>query len=154
MKIIGETFFVDTNIFVAVTDRSRSSHSAAIRLFNEMPGTGAHLAWSGQVVREYLVVATRPRERNGLGLSTELALKNVDLLSKRLVLIDESTQTNLILKSLVAKHSLSGKRIHDANIAATMVAGGLTHLISDDTTDYRVFSAIQTFSTADLNQIL
>ena len=45
MKITDETFFVDTNVLVAATDRSRASHSTALRLFDDVPRLGG--IWPG-----------------------------------------------------------------------------------------------------------
>lgn len=143
MTITGRTLFVDTNVLVSTTDRGRRHHERALRLFAEVARHGGHLAWSGQVVREYLVVATRPVAVNGLGLSPERALENVDRFSAHLRLLEENTSTVATLQLLVARHSLAGRRIHDAGLVATMLAHQLTICVSDDATDFQAFDEIQ-----------
>ena len=64
----GDILFVDTNVLLTATDESRPQHRDAGRLFGESGLHGLHLAASGQILREYLVVATRPPDTNGLGL--------------------------------------------------------------------------------------
>ena len=56
--------FVDTDVLLAATTPARAEHAAA-KAFLE---SGAALVSSGQVVREYIAVGTRPPESNGLGL--------------------------------------------------------------------------------------
>lgn len=150
MKIIDDTFFLDTNVLLCATDKSRSNHQAALSLFEDVSRAGGHLAWSGQVIREYLVVATRPLSVNGLGLEPSAAIHNIKRFSKRLNLLEEGTDVSRRLTGLVERFDLKGKRIHDANIVATMLAVGVTKLVTDDTSDYRVFKEIDTFHPSEL----
>lgn len=152
MKITDETFFVDTNVLVAATDRSRATHSAALRLFDQVPRFGGHLAWSGQVKREYLVVATRPLAGNGLGLRPSSAVENTRQFSNQMHMLEENGQVSRRLEELVIKHELKGKRIHDANIVATMTEAGLTLLITDDSTDYQAFDSIRVLHPSEVFQ--
>lgn len=142
MTITGETFFLDTNILISATDPSREYHSRSLELFRTIPAQGGHLAGSGQTLREYLVVATRPLERNGLGLSPAQALENVEQFRRHLQVFSEDERVEQNLLALVRRYELSGKRIHDANIVATMEAYNLRHCLTDDGSDYRVFKEI------------
>lgn len=63
----GSTLLLDTNVLLSATDRSRNSHASCTELFELLPAAGVHPVTIGQVLREYLVVATRPVEVNGLG---------------------------------------------------------------------------------------
>ena len=62
--------FVDTNVLLSASDPQRALHHAALEILNDWPNQGQALATSSQVLREYLVVATRlaswiclPRQR-------------------------------------------------------------------------------------------
>jgi predicted nucleic acid-binding protein len=55
----GEIAFVDTNVLLSATDSAPPDHHIARAVFEKSIPTGVHLAVSGQVVREYLGVATR-----------------------------------------------------------------------------------------------
>ena len=150
MKTIDDTFFLDTNVLLCATDRSRSNHGAALSIFQLVYQGGGHLVWSGQVVREYLVVATRPLAVNGLGLGASRAIHNIERFSKRLHLLEEGTEVSSRLTGLVGQYGLKGKRIHDANIVATMMAAGVTKLVTDDISDYRVFEGIEFFLPSEV----
>ena len=66
---VGEPFFLDTNILLAACDLARPTHSACLELISNAGASGRHPVTSLQVFREFMVVATRPLENNGLGFT-------------------------------------------------------------------------------------
>jgi predicted nucleic acid-binding protein len=143
MMLRGSLVLVDTNVLLTATDSSRPGFKEARELFTRALASGVHLCVSGQIIREYLVVATRPATVNGLGLSFLDAIHNVQALQRRLVFLEESELVSSELLSLVQKYELSGKRIHDANIVALMHAERISLLISCDPKDFSLFSTIE-----------
>ena len=61
--------FLDTNILLAACDEGRRKSAACKELLESGLSGEQSLFASGQVLREFLVVATRPVEVNGLGLT-------------------------------------------------------------------------------------
>jgi predicted nucleic acid-binding protein len=55
---------IDTNVLLAATDEGRSEHHDALTILNNWPAGDTTLCISGQILREYLAVATRPADRN------------------------------------------------------------------------------------------
>jgi predicted nucleic acid-binding protein len=139
----ARTLFLDTNILLCATDSQRASHLPCLKLLEDGASGLLTLVVSGQVFREYLVVATRPTENNGLGLSPEEALHNVSEFKKTCLLVDENRATHQNLLQLIKKHQLRGKRIHDANIASTMLAHGISRLITLNPDDFALFSDLE-----------
>jgi len=135
-----DSLFVDTNVLLTATDESRQMHSEALNLLSGITNWGKRLASSGQVVREYLVVATRPIENNGLGLSVADAEANVVRFLRHLDLYDETEEVSVRLRQLAMTHNLRGKRIHDANIVATMMVHRIRTLLTQNGTDFAPFS--------------
>ncbi len=135
----GSEVFVDTNILLAATDTSRGDHQNA-RAF--LQAGGVHLVTSGQVLREYLVVATRPLDRNGFGMSPEDACLNVRQFLARITFLGEPTDASTLIE-LVQDNQLRGKVIHDANIVATMRAHGIDDLATLNGKDFAKFSNIR-----------
>lgn len=82
--------FLDTNVLLAATDEDRADHRAATRVLNDSPALGVTLYLSGQILREYLVVASRPMDGNGLGLPMSSALANVDAFLGRTTVVEET----------------------------------------------------------------
>ncbi len=131
---------VDTNVLLSATAPLRSLHGAALAVFNDWPNQGIILAASAQVFREYLVVATRPIEANGLGLGLEDALGNVVAFQGRMRLLQDNEQTWDRLRALIASYRCLGKQIHDANLVATALASGVTRLVTANYGDFSRFS--------------
>jgi len=144
----GEVMFVDTNVLLAATDESRRGNRDAHGLFTESTRLGLHLGASGQVLREYLVVATRPVGANGLGLNALEATANVSEFLQYLQLYDETEAVAGRLRQLTSLHSVRGKRIHDANIVATMATHGIRALITENAEDFSAFGEIEVVDVA------
>ena len=140
----GEILFVDTNVLLTATDELRFQHREAQRLITASGARGVHLAASGQILREYLVVATRPRGANGLGLDVNDAGGNVNQFLRHLHLYDENEEVSRRLRRLAAVHELRGRRLHDANVAATMSAHGIRALVTQNGADFAPFEEIET----------
>ncbi len=150
----GDRLFVDTNILLTATDRGRSLHAEAREVLSTAGPKGLHMVVSGQVVREYLVVATRPLDANGLGMKPADAVKNADAFLQRMIVLDETERVSERLCKLTRAHGLCGKRIHDANIAATMLVHGVDFLLTANPEDFRVLPEIQLLDVAALARLL
>lgn len=146
----GELVVFDTNVLLTATDRSRPGHERARRLFARCLRFGVHPAACGQIMREYLVVATRPASENGLGLSCEDAVANVTRLGRLMVLLPESADVVSALREIVLSAGISGKRIHDANIAAVMQTHAVSTLVTENTDDFRPFSTCRALTIDSL----
>lgn len=136
----GDRVVVDTNVLLAATDPERKLHPQALTVLNEWPNRGHRLCVSGQILREYMVVATRPAEANGLALAVPSALANVAALSARLRLLEETERVALRLRELVRSTDCTGSRIHDANVVATARAHGVGRLVTANVRHFRPFS--------------
>ena len=130
---------LDTNVLLAATDEGRAEHDEALTIVNDWPGRGVALYTSGQIMREYLAVATRPAERNGLGLALADALANVHAFRGRTSLLAEDGKVADRLLALLDDVACGGKQIHDANVVATMLAHGIDTIVTINTGDFARF---------------
>jgi predicted nucleic acid-binding protein len=137
----GRAIFIDTNVLLTATTPARPLHSKALEVLNDWPSRGPRLCTSGQVLREYLVVATRPPEVNGLGLSPSEAIENVVAFRGRVALLEEGESVARRLAALVAQLDCRGKQIHDANVVATALVHGVPRLLTANVGDFRRFEA-------------
>lgn len=135
--------FVDTNVLLAATDTSRKQHVAALDFLNRGLAGDHRLFVITQIFREYLVVATRPVESNGLGLTGSDAVHNVKRFQQFIQILPEDAETTVHLLSLMQKHDLKGKRIHDANLVASMMRHGLRKLKTFKPGDFEVFTDVE-----------
>jgi predicted nucleic acid-binding protein len=130
---------VDTNVLLSATAPLRRLHRAALAVLEDWPNQGSILATTTQVFREYLAVATRPVEANGLGLSTADALANVAAFRGRMRLLPDSEPAWDRMRALLEAHGCQGKQIHDANMVATALTAGIRRLVTANVNDFLRF---------------
>jgi predicted nucleic acid-binding protein len=137
---VAERAVLDTNILLAATDEGRPEHPLALQALDRWPAAGVTLYSCGQILREYLSVATRPVQHNGLGLAQADALANARALCARLQVLDESAKVTHRLLGLMDGIACMGKQVHDANIVATMLTHGVHTLVTLNTDDFTRFA--------------
>ncbi|MCL2781714.1 MAG: PIN domain-containing protein [Actinomycetia bacterium] len=128
--------FLDTNVYLTATDPKRARHRSALFALEQWPSRGVRTYTSTQVLREYLVVATRPTTANGLGLSPDEALANVEEFEKATEVLPDTLKSWDKLRALLAESKLTGVRIHDANIAACALANGIDTVLTANSADF------------------
>jgi len=131
---------LDTNILLTATNESRAGHEQALDVINGWPAQGTTLYTSGQIIREYLSVATRPAALNGLGLTVPDALDNARAFRSRLLLLAEDAKVADRLAELLEETKNSGKQVHDANVVATMLVHGVDLVVTLNTGDFARFA--------------
>jgi len=133
----AERLLLDTNVLLAATDRARRLHDAAFELLVSDPRT---LAVTTQVMQEFLAVATRPMQANGLGQSGLVAVANLEELTRDLDVLAESAQSMDRLKSLVRTAEVGGKQVHDANLVAVALTSEVNTIVTDNISDFARFA--------------
>jgi predicted nucleic acid-binding protein len=132
----AERFLLDTNVLLEATDIGRRHHDEARTLIE----SGDRLVLAAQVIREYLAVATRPVEANGLGLATAHALENVMEFRRRLRLLPEERPVLPAFLNLLRVVTCRGKRIHDAHIIATALVHQVRTIVTLNVADLSLFA--------------
>lgn len=131
----GEPALLDTNVLLDATDTRRPRHGAVLAIL----GQGRNLLISAQIVREYLVVATRPVPANGLGMGLEDALGNMEEFRKVARLLPEEKPVLPRFLALVREVGCRGKKVHDAFVVATMVVHDVKTLVTSNPGDFSRF---------------
>ena len=149
----GSVVFLDTNVLLSATAAKRHDHSLARGLFRVSHDAGSHLALSGQVLREYLVVATRPVEVNGLGMEQTQALRNVEWFLAQTVFLEETKTVFDRLMSLARESNAVGKHLHDTNVAAVMRVHGIRVIVTANADDYSAWSEVTPVSVDEAHEL-
>lgn len=137
---VADRAVLDTNVLLAATDEARDQHEDALAALNIWPRSGVVLYTSGQIMREYLAVATRPVEHNGLGMEQAAAIANIRTLRTRLRLLPEDAKVHERLLTLLDTVGCTGKQVHDANVVATMLVHGIHTLVTNNVGDFARFT--------------
>ena len=95
---------------------------------------------SGQILREYLVVATRPLASNGLALSPAEAIANTVAFRSLMPRLEENDEVHERLAQLVLAHECRGVVIHDANVVATALTHGIPAIVTENEGDFQRFN--------------
>ena len=128
--------FVDTNVLVAARFVTAPAHVATRRFLDRIGNSGEPLHISRQVVREYLVSVTRPQSWSA-PLAIDDALEDATRLVSSFTVLEDGPNVMATLAALCREVPVGGKQIHDANIAATMLAHGERRLLTLNVKDFR-----------------
>jgi predicted nucleic acid-binding protein len=98
--------------------------------------TGTPLFVSSQILREYFAIST-----NGSifkkPLNRKQAIGKIQEFLKRFSLLLEKETTIQTLMDLIEKYTVSRQKIHDLNIAATMIDHGIPNLLTYNKKDFK-----------------
>lgn len=94
---------------------------------------------SRQIIREYLSVVTRP-DHLAMGITRGAALDDVATLLRHFEVLEDGPRVTRILVGLCREVPVGGRRIHDANIVATLLAHGKHRLFTFNTADFRPYT--------------
>ncbi len=101
------------------------------------------LCISRQNLHEYWVVATRPRDVNGFGLSAVEASRHLRRLLDAYRLLDDPARQLERRIDLCVRYEVIGKRAHDARLVAFMLEHGIHQLGTLNPGDFVAFSEIE-----------
>ncbi|MGQ9625645.1 MAG: type II toxin-antitoxin system VapC family toxin [Anaerolineae bacterium] len=133
--------FVDTNVWLNTIITTAPEHESARRWLARLKAEEVVFCVSPQVLREYLVAVTRGTIFEST-LTPEEAVQDVESILDNIQLLEESATVSYILRDLVRRYQVRGKQVHDANIVATMLAHGVSHLLTYNPDDFCRFEEI------------
>ena len=131
--------FVDTNILVYATDDASPWQDRALKALRKARAQEIELMINQQVLREYLAVTTRFTMSQENALLFEKIIDNVRIFRTEFTLLTETPALLTRLLSLLEEIPTTGKQIHDANLAATMLIHGITDLLTANADDFQRF---------------
>jgi predicted nucleic acid-binding protein len=124
---------LDTNILGRYSEPDHQSHRIVVRALNHLAQEGHDFCLVPQILYEFWAVATRPAEKNGLGLSPEATGLWVDTFLRLFSILRDERGILEQWLSLVRDCGCQGKAAHDARIVAAMKRHGITHILTLDT---------------------
>ena len=133
--------FIDTNIIVFASDSKSLWHQSSKEAINKLLNEKFRLFISPQILREYISVASRSMEAEKPAPWDKI-LKNYEDFQKDFILIGEGQNTVNELGKLLLKIPSFGKQVHDANIVATMLAHGISNLLTHNKIDFSRYSQL------------
>jgi len=140
----GNDIFIDTNILIYHTfeDFETEKHQTVTATFEQLQQQHARFYISSQIVREFVAIVT-----NGKIFRTPLqpddVIVKINEFQQSFTILFDTEHSFEVLKRLIARHAIIKAHIHDANIAATVIANHLDALWTYNTKDFVQFTELQ-----------
>lgn len=138
------TTLLDANILIHAANAASSVHEAAKRLRDQAVEGVLQACITPQVLWEFYSVITNPR-RVDRPLSQARALQELQAYVKATsiaMLIPERSTVERALY-LLARHPLTGLRIFDLYLVATMLEHGVRRIYTENVADFKPFQEIE-----------
>lgn len=135
-------WLADTNILLRSAQPNHPHYPSAISAVAALLANGDEVSVLPQNLYEFWAVATRPIERNGLGLTTIEAEAEIGRIESLLNLLQDVPDLYNQWRMLVVEHSVSGLPSHDARLVAGMLVFRITHLLTFNTADFARYQGV------------
>lgn len=145
---MADPVFVDTNVLIYASRPRAELHATARAALDGCRLERRPVRISAQIIREYLAASTRPQP-TAPALTMEAAIADVRTFRGAFNVAEDGPKILERLLALLAAVPTAGRQVHDANIVATMLAHGVTKLLTFNAGDFRRFvPAIELVPTA------
>jgi predicted nucleic acid-binding protein len=143
-------YLVDTNILLRRVDIGSPDNPVCGSAVEKLIRAGHELVICAQVLIEFRSVATRPRDVNGLGLTSAAAVAHNADLREAFLCLPEPPDMADRWQVVADQYSVLGKQAHDARIAALMIAHGITHLLTLNPSDFTRYAEITAITPQEI----
>jgi predicted nucleic acid-binding protein len=133
---------VDTNVLLRMTRRSDPEHQLVDEALARLASQSTTLHYTHQNVAELWNAMTRPRTRNGLGLTVDEAEREVQAIEAGMTLLPDSEAVYREWRSIVVLHKVLGVQVHDARLVAAMRVHHISHILTLNVGDFGRFSGL------------
>ena len=144
---------LDTNVLGRLANTSDPDHQLAENAVAAIRGGGYLPCIVPQDIFEFWVVATRPKENNGFGLSAPEAQERVSKFKSVFLFCDDSPRIFEEWEKTVSTYGVVGKNAHDARFVAAAIVHGIAHFLTINTQDFRRYREITVLSLSDALQL-
>lgn len=127
---------LDTNVVLRLLEKDDPQHGVVRAAVDRCVASGLEPCLAPQVVVEFWVVATRPREANGLGWDPPAARAAVDGLVSLFPMLPDAPGAFTQWLRLVTDGLVRGKRAHDVRLAAAALSNGIGAILTLNPADF------------------
>lgn len=136
------SYLVDTNVLLRLVQKNHPMRPDARRALVTLRKQNEELCIIPQNIIEFWAVATRPLDKNGLGLTVDEATRETRKLKRIFKLRPDSPAIFTEWERLVAQYQVMGKQAHDTRLVAAMKAHSLSHILTFNIDDFKRFGDI------------
>jgi 2-amino-4-hydroxy-6-hydroxymethyldihydropteridine diphosphokinase len=143
--VLALKFLIDANVLLRIFRQDDPQYQLIAEALDELDDRGAESCFSLQNIAEFWNVCTRPKERNGYGLSIADTNECVEYIEHTMTYLPDSQQVYSIWRDLVITRNVRGVQVHDARLAAIMRAYGVTRILTLNESDFSATPAFRPF---------
>ena len=143
----------DTNILLRLIEPGTPMCEQARAAVRSLRLAGEDVFIIPQNLVEFWNGATRPTHANGLGLTPAQADVEARQLESLFPLLSDIPEIHARWRSLVVTAGVSGVQVHDARLAAAMLAHRISHLLTFNVRDFQRFGGIQVVHPSQVPQV-
>jgi predicted nucleic acid-binding protein len=136
-------YLFDTNIFLRLTNKADPAYTLAADALRALRRCRETLCFTPQVLAEFWSVCTRPPSaRGGFGLLPAEAERRARIIERYFRLLPDSMATYQEWRQFLVRYAISGVKVHDARLIASMKVYSITHLLTFNAEDLRRYQDI------------
>jgi predicted nucleic acid-binding protein len=143
-------YLLDTNILLRLSLPGGPYDEVVVSAVGRLVAEEATLFYTLQNAAEFWNVCTRPRDRNGLGLSLRETDRRLQLIEEQFLLLPETEATYARWRRIVMDCGVSAVQVHDARLAAVMNVMNVSHLLTLNPRDFQRFAGLTPIPPDDL----
>ncbi|WGV27515.1 type II toxin-antitoxin system VapC family toxin [Halotia branconii] len=145
-------YMADTNILLRFISPSDPNHIFVRDAIYSLLLKGEEVCYTSQNLGEFWNVCTRPiTARSGFGLSIEETNRRAQVIERYFTFLPDSEAIHLEWRRLVVDYRVSGVKVHDTRIVASMYVHGVTHILTFNTDDFTRYSEITAIHLTVIN---
>jgi predicted nucleic acid-binding protein len=144
MPIVNNSkIFLDTNVLIYQTfeDFDVTKHLLVTNNFEQLRHSNHTFYISSQIIREFVAIATNGTIFKSPLQSDDIVLK-INEFEKSFTVLFDTFESLQILKQLIQQYHVEKYKVHDANIAAMVIANQIDYLWTFNEKDFKVFDKI------------
>ena len=143
-------YLLDTNILLRLSLPGGPYDEVVVSAVGRLSAEEGALFYTLQNAAEFWNLCTRPRKRNGLGLSLRETDRRLQLIEEQFLFLPETEATYARWRRIVMEFGVSGVQVHDARLAAVMIVNNITHLLTLNPQDFKRFSGLTPVHPGDI----
>jgi predicted nucleic acid-binding protein len=137
-------YLADSNILLRLTKRDHPQYQLMRGAVHALRQTGMTPAYTLQNMTEFWNASTRPKDRNGFGLSVAETERSARIIERGFTFLADTEAVYREWRRIVVQYGVSGVQVHDARLAAAMYAHGINQILTLNGPDFTRFADIAT----------
>lgn len=143
-------YLADTNILLRLVEPTNLHHFEAKNAVDKLLKQGDTLYILLQNISEFWNVCTRPLDKNGLGFSVAQTDAELSKIEQVFDVLPDTEEVYKNWRELVVNYSVSGIKVHDAKIVASMKAHNIQNLLTFNAKDFKRYTDIKIIEPKDV----